>query len=200
MPSCLPRSSLPCRDFFSHLPACSSVLARGSWRPRASMRPMVSSATAMALAPGVFITTIPRLVAASASILSTPTPARPITRNLGADSSSFWSTCTADRTTRASVSANSAANPFLIWSWVTTFQPLSPANTANVAGETFSANTIFINLLRLFSGQKRRQQPLHSVRAPVRRSTRGGQLRLPRVSRRRSGPPSAPSRKRSRAA
>jgi len=37
---------------------------------------MVSSATATAFAPGVFITTMPRRVAASASILSTPTPAR----------------------------------------------------------------------------------------------------------------------------
>ena len=42
--------------------------------------PSVSSATATALAPGVFMTTMPLWVAASVSMLSTPTPARPITR------------------------------------------------------------------------------------------------------------------------
>ena len=36
--------------------------------------------------PGVFITTTPRCVAASTSTLSTPTPARPTTRNCGAAS------------------------------------------------------------------------------------------------------------------
>ena len=30
MPSVLPRSSEPCRDFFSHLPACSAAFARGT--------------------------------------------------------------------------------------------------------------------------------------------------------------------------
>ena len=83
MPNCLPRNSAPCNDFFSHLPACSAELARGSWRASASINPIVNSATAMAFAPGVFITTMPRRVAASASMLSTPTPARPITRNFG---------------------------------------------------------------------------------------------------------------------
>ena len=84
--------------------------------------PGSSSATAMAFAPGVFITTMPRRVAASASILSTPTPARPITRSFGADASRASSTCTADRTTRPSASVISDARPFLIWSWVTICQ------------------------------------------------------------------------------
>ena len=84
MPSFLSRSSAPCSDFFSHFPACMVALARGSCRASAIMRPSASSATAMAFAPGVFITTMPRRVAASASMLSTPTPARPITRSFGA--------------------------------------------------------------------------------------------------------------------
>ena len=41
-----------------------------------------SSAVETVLPPGVFITTTPRCVAASTSTLSTPTPARPTTRNL----------------------------------------------------------------------------------------------------------------------
>ena len=75
------------------------------------MRPMVSSATATAFAPGVFMTTMPRRVAASASMLSTPTPARPMTRSLGAFSMRASSACTAERTTRASASARAAGKP-----------------------------------------------------------------------------------------
>ena len=41
-----------------------------------------SSAVEIVLPPGVFMTTTPRCVAASTSTLSTPTPARPTTRNL----------------------------------------------------------------------------------------------------------------------
>jgi hypothetical protein len=44
----------------------------------------VSSAVAMVLPAGVFITTTPWLVAASTSTLSTPTPARPTTFRSGA--------------------------------------------------------------------------------------------------------------------
>ena len=50
----------------------------------ASAMAKVCSATATALAPGVFITAMPLRVAASKSTLSTPTPARPMTRRLGA--------------------------------------------------------------------------------------------------------------------
>ncbi len=38
-PSCLSRSSAPCSDFFSHLPACSREFARGSWRARREHEP-----------------------------------------------------------------------------------------------------------------------------------------------------------------
>ena len=120
------------------------ALAAGILRASAIMRPMVSSATATALAPGVFITTMPRRVAASASMLSTPTPARPMTRSLGAFSISASSTCTAERTTSASASARAAARPSGNWSCVSTSHPGSAAKTASVAGETFSASTIFI--------------------------------------------------------
>ena len=108
------------------------------------MRPMVNSATATAFAPGVFMTTMPRRVAASASMLSTPTPARPMTRSLGACSIRASSACTAERTTSASASANAAGRPLGSWSCVRTSHPGSAANTASVAGDTFSARTIFI--------------------------------------------------------
>ena len=70
--------------FFSHLPARVEALACGMWRAIASMSARVCSATEMALPPGVFITRTPAAVAASRSTLSTPTPARPMTRSLGA--------------------------------------------------------------------------------------------------------------------
>ena len=142
MPSVLPRSSLPCSDFLSHLPSCIPALARGMERHMAIIRPSVSSATATALAPGVFITTMPRRVASSASMLSTPTPARPIMRSFGAAASNFASACTAERTISASASASSAGRS-VIWSAVTTFQPGSFFRMARVAGDTFSASTIF---------------------------------------------------------
>ena len=43
------------------------------------MRPIVCSAAETTVESGALATTIPRLVAASTSTLSTPTPARPIT-------------------------------------------------------------------------------------------------------------------------
>jgi hypothetical protein len=81
-------------------------------------------------------------VAAAASMLSTPTPARPMMRSLGAAASSLASAWTAERTMRASASASSAGRS-VIWSAVTTFQPGSFWRMARVAGETFSARTIF---------------------------------------------------------
>ena len=51
------------------------------WRARDSIRAMVCSATAMVLLVGALTTTMPRRVAASRSMLSTPVPARPTTSN-----------------------------------------------------------------------------------------------------------------------
>ena len=48
------------------------------FRDRPSIRARVCSAVEMVLPPGVFITTMPCRVAASVSMLSTPTPARAI--------------------------------------------------------------------------------------------------------------------------
>ena len=79
--------------------------APGTERASERMKASVCSATATALPPGVFITTTPRAVAASQSTLSTPTPARPTTRSLGASANSSLVILTALRISTASASA-----------------------------------------------------------------------------------------------
>ena len=144
MPKVLPRSSVPCSDFFSHFPARVVWSARGINRASESISPSVCSATAIAFAPGVFITTIPLGVAASESTLSTPTPARPITRNRCVASMSFAFTSVAERTTSASASRTALARS-PICSGVTTSNSGSSRNIFRAAGETFSAIRIFID-------------------------------------------------------
>ena len=56
------------------------VRRRRCARARASIRPTVCSAAATVLPPGALTTTTPWRVAASTSMLSTPTPARPTTQ------------------------------------------------------------------------------------------------------------------------
>ena len=58
--------------------------ACGTGRAPHSRWVKVSSAVAIVLPEGVFMTTTPRSVAASTSTLSTPTPARPTTRSFAA--------------------------------------------------------------------------------------------------------------------
>ena len=65
----------------------------------------LNSAVVTVLPPGVFITTVPCCVAASMSTLSTPTPARPTTRNCFAASMIFLVTLVSERTTSATASA-----------------------------------------------------------------------------------------------
>ncbi len=67
---------------FSHWPAFMEAVACGMWRASEMSSAMACSAVVMLLPPGVFITTMPRAVAAGTSTLSTPMPARPITRSL----------------------------------------------------------------------------------------------------------------------
>ena len=84
-PSVLPRSSTPANFFFSHLRCLHRRVGRGQMAaPAPASAPCASSATLMLLAPGAFITTMPRAVAASRSTLSTPVPARAMTRSVGA--------------------------------------------------------------------------------------------------------------------
>ena len=78
-PMVLLHSSTPTNLLRSHLPPLSEATAWGIWRASAIIKAMVCSPVVTLLPPGVFMTTMPRLVAASASMFSYPTPARPIT-------------------------------------------------------------------------------------------------------------------------
>ena len=81
-PSVLPKISTPMNLFFSHLPARVEASASGICRASASISEMACSAVVIELPNGVFITMMPRAVAAGMSTLSTPMPARPITFRL----------------------------------------------------------------------------------------------------------------------
>ncbi len=65
----------------SHLPCFIDASAAGSFRASDSSCAIASSATLMLLAPGAFMTTMPRALAASTLTLSTPVPARAIARS-----------------------------------------------------------------------------------------------------------------------
>ena len=78
-PSVFSYSSTPPHFERSHLPSVSAECACGTLRASASSSATVCSAAVMTFDCGALATMIPRLVAASTSTLSTPTPARPIT-------------------------------------------------------------------------------------------------------------------------
>ncbi len=102
MPSVLPVSSTPRKRDFSHLPAWVERSAAGIWRASAIIIAIACSAVVIELPCGVFITTMPRWVAAATSILSTPMPARPTTLRRLALASSAAVTLVAERTARPS--------------------------------------------------------------------------------------------------
>ena len=79
-------------------------LAWGMFRARAIIRDRACSPVVMVLPPGVFITTMPALLAAGMSTLSRPVPARPTTFSRGAAAMSSAVTLVALRITRASAS------------------------------------------------------------------------------------------------
>src|ERR1051326_6581673 len=109
-PSVLPVSSVPMYAPRDHWPRLSDASAADTLRARANINASACSAAATALPPGALTTTMPRAVAASTSIVSTPAPARPMTRSLGADSSSVAVTRVSLRTSKASASGSSRAN------------------------------------------------------------------------------------------
>ena len=75
-------------------------------RASANIIAMACSAVVMELPNGVFITTMPRCVAAGTSMLSTPMPARPMTLSFVAASMTGFVTLVAERTARPSKSAD----------------------------------------------------------------------------------------------
>src|SRR5580658_5149439 len=92
------------------------------------MSARVCSATLTLFPPGVFITRTPRCVAASTSILSIPTPARPTTRRRSALSSSSRVTRVALRTIRPSALASSVGSAAAAGEAIS--QPVSRSNSS----------------------------------------------------------------------
>ena len=72
---------------------------------------MVCSAVEIVFPPGVFITTIPRRVAAATSMLSTPTPARTIALSRGWPSRTSAVSCVPERITIPSASSSAMRKP-----------------------------------------------------------------------------------------
>mmetsp|Transcript_135 Transcript_135/g.264 ORF Transcript_135/g.264 Transcript_135/m.264 type:complete len:202 (+) Transcript_135:1201-1806(+) len=91
IPTVLPVSSRPINFFFSHLPARVEMSAGTMCRRAAKAIATTSSATALALAPGVFITSIPFFLAALMSMVLNPAPALTIILSLGSWSITAWS-------------------------------------------------------------------------------------------------------------
>ncbi len=108
-PRVFDRISAPANFDFSHFASFIDASAAGIFRASDRMRPIASSATLRLFAPGAFMTTMPRAVAAATSTLSTPVPARAMTRNFCAASIISRVTFVALRTTSASASFRSSA-------------------------------------------------------------------------------------------
>ena len=110
IPRVLRCNSAPMKRFRSHFAAFTLLFACGTLRARATSKAIVCSAVVIVLPSGAFMTTMPRVVAAGTSMLSTPTPARPITRSLSAASIKFAVTFVSLRTIRPSTSTNALPN------------------------------------------------------------------------------------------
>jgi hypothetical protein len=142
-PSVLPRSSIPAKAFFSQRPSFIVRSAAGVWRASDSISAIASSATLTLFAPGALMTSTPRAVAASTSIVSTPVPARATMRSAGAASSRSAVTLVALRTTSASAAARALSSASRGRPAVTaTSHPRAASGARDAAGMS-SATTIF---------------------------------------------------------
>ena len=109
---------------FSHFPAFMDVVACGIRRLMAQIIDIVCSAVVTVLPPGVFMTTMPRRVAAGVSTLSRPEPARPTTFSFSAAAISSAVTFVPDRTIKPSASLISLnSSSFGIFDFTTTVKP-----------------------------------------------------------------------------
>ena len=139
-PSVLPKISTPRNLFFSHLPARVEASASGICRANDSISVIACSAVVIELPNGVFITMMPRAVAAGMSTLSTPMPARPITFRLFACSRIFAVTLVAERIASPSKPSMVAASLSLSLprlGWKSTSMPRS-LKIATAAGDSAS--------------------------------------------------------------
>src|SRR6266850_2468970 len=139
IPIVLPCSSVPTNLPRSHRPAFIEASACGIIRASESSSDIVCSAAETVFPPGTFITTIPARVAASASTLSTPVPARPITRRRFAAPMIAAVTLVWLRTTSAVQGAIAAlrSSPAMPGRY-STVTPLSARNRSTQRSETSS--------------------------------------------------------------
>gem|GEM_PF-5911110 len=86
IPSVLPLTSIPMNCERFHSPFLTEAVACGIFLTRDIIMATVCSHAARVLPAGAFATIIPRFVAGSISILSTPAPARPMNFSLSAAS------------------------------------------------------------------------------------------------------------------
>ena len=139
-PSVLEKISTPRNLFFSHFPARVDASASGICRASDSISVMACSAVVIELPNGVFMTMMPRAVAAGISTLSTPMPARPITFSPLAFSRSLAVTLVAERMARPSKPSIAAASLSLSlprFGWKSTVTPRS-LKIWTAAGESAS--------------------------------------------------------------
>src|ERR1035441_3599347 len=137
-----------CQFFLSHRPCFIEASAWETRRASANSSARVCSATLTALPPGVFITTTPFCVAASRSTLSTPVPARPITRRRSALASNCAVTLVALRTISASASMISSATLApVFFGRNTTSQDSCSRKISTARSETLSATRIFMSIV-----------------------------------------------------
>ena len=108
IPSVFPCSSAPMKRLRSQFAAFTLLFACATLRASDTSKAIVCSAVVIVFPSGAFITTIPRVVAAGTSMLSTPTPARPTTRSFSALSIKLAVTFVSLRTTRPSQSASAS--------------------------------------------------------------------------------------------
>ncbi len=141
-PSVRPRSSTPLRRERAHSPARTEASASATLRAIDSTSASVSSAADTVLPAGAFSTATPRSVAASRSMLSTPTPARPTTRSRGARASISPVTLVALRTISPSASASASPKAGSAGSSTCAISKrASPRSGASPAADTLSVTS-----------------------------------------------------------
>ena len=118
---------------------------------------MVCSAVEIVFPPGVFITTIPRRVAAATSMLSTPTPARTIALSRDWPSRTSAVSCVPDRIAMPSASASAWRKRCGILGQLGVDHDLDPRFGAEL-GEPF-----FSQLVRHQHTMRRHPRPIHGL-------------------------------------
>ena len=148
-PRVLPDSWAPRNVFRSQRPALSDRSAGGMCRAADNRSANASSAVETVFPAGAFITATPRRVAASRSMLSSPTPARPTTLRLSAASSSSASACVPLRTIKpaaptrpCSSSARLQAEKSSTWSLLSASRIATPSMASASASTTLGRSFI----------------------------------------------------------